>query len=1115
MGAVYQAWDEELGVSVALKVIRPEITADPAAARDIERRFKRELLLARQVTHKNVVRIHDLGELNGIKYLTMPYIQGSDLASVLRQEGTLSVVRTLAIARQVAGGLEAAHAAGVVHRDLKPANIMIDADEQAVIMDFGISRSVSGAGATMAGAVVGTLEYMAPEQAMAQPVDHRSDIYAFGLMVRDMLVGPRNAGGAETAVAELMARMHMALPPARAVDASIPVGLDALITRCTEPNASARYQTTRELVADLESLDQNPHRTKGLTAPLLRPGVGGPAATGSAARSAPRGAARAAIAAGLLVAVLGGGWLLRGQFTGETATSSGPAADKPLSLAIVPLRNSTGNPTLDWLGPSLADMLAADIGQSPRLHLVSQDRVFQLLRDLRIGSATELDAGTLRRLSEFTSADTVASGRFEQLGEQIRINVTLHSGSREPIVVRASAAGENDLLRAAQELAAGIRQNLALSADAVRDLEARAFRPSTTSVPALRHYGEGVQLAREGEHLAATARFEDATLADPQFALAFSKLALSFDAIGRGPEAEEASRQAVSLSGQLPADERELIVGTHARVVDDVDDAITSLERLVEARPSDMQLQFELAELYERNGAFEKAAAAYGRVVQVDPKHGEALYAAGRVAIRRGDHQGSLESLNSALTIAIQLDKPEARARVLQALGIGYRNLGRHDDALTHFEQSLTIKKQIGDERGIASSLSEIAYIHDLQGRPEKAVDNYREALQIRRALGDKRGVGITLANLGASYLDRGRYTESLEVLKEAVQIHRETGDAGWEALCLTNIGNLYYAMAQYEEARTYLERALGLREKSKVASTIAVTLASLADVATRVGDYERAQQQYLRAIELWRADADRRGAAIGAFGMGTLLEQQARYGAAADAKREALETFRELKEQSFWFAEILGGYGATLTMLGRSDEARQPLAEALALARDLRHDALISQMLNFQGDAAYFAGDLKSARAHFQQAREAAERSANRYQVLRSRLNLGKVAAHEGRAAAVADLRSISREADSLGLRPLALECRQYLGLALLESGKAREARAEFQMALVGAERLGARTLMARIHRGLAKTFGIEGEAAQAARHASQATDIIETIRQESRVDAIAARYDLAPLDR
>src|SRR5215204_4624305 len=135
MGAVYQAWDAELGVAVALKVIRPEVMHDPAAAQDIERRFKQELLLARQVTHKNVVRIHDLGEIDGIKYITMSFIQGADLATVLQKDGTLAVPAALRITRQIAAGLLAAHEAGVVHRDLKPANIMIEG-EQSIIMDF-------------------------------------------------------------------------------------------------------------------------------------------------------------------------------------------------------------------------------------------------------------------------------------------------------------------------------------------------------------------------------------------------------------------------------------------------------------------------------------------------------------------------------------------------------------------------------------------------------------------------------------------------------------------------------------------------------------------------------------------------------------------------------------------------------------------------------------------------------------------------------------------------------------------------------------------------------------------------------------------------------------------
>jgi serine/threonine-protein kinase len=172
MGAVYQAWDAELSSAVALKVIRLDHRGR-AASTAAERQFKQELILARQVTHKNVVRIHDLGEIEGVKYLTMPYVEGADLGTVLRRDGKLTVPRALHLARQLAAGLQAAHEAGVVHRDLKPENIMLAADDTAVIMDFGISASSKEAAS---GGIAGTFEYMAPEQAAGAAVDGRADV---------------------------------------------------------------------------------------------------------------------------------------------------------------------------------------------------------------------------------------------------------------------------------------------------------------------------------------------------------------------------------------------------------------------------------------------------------------------------------------------------------------------------------------------------------------------------------------------------------------------------------------------------------------------------------------------------------------------------------------------------------------------------------------------------------------------------------------------------------------------------------------------------------------------------------------------------------------------------
>ncbi len=173
MGVVYQAWDEKLNLEVALKVIlKPEVS-DPFLAADLERRFLTELLLSRRVTHKNVVRIHDMGEVDGITYITMPFIEGTTLAEVIAKQ-SLSVRETLHLARQIAAGLGAAHEAGVVHRDLKPENIMIDKDRNALIMDFGLALSTTATNA--AEGIVGTLHYMAPEQAAGQAVDQRADM---------------------------------------------------------------------------------------------------------------------------------------------------------------------------------------------------------------------------------------------------------------------------------------------------------------------------------------------------------------------------------------------------------------------------------------------------------------------------------------------------------------------------------------------------------------------------------------------------------------------------------------------------------------------------------------------------------------------------------------------------------------------------------------------------------------------------------------------------------------------------------------------------------------------------------------------------------------------------
>ena len=257
MGVVYQAHDEELGEDVALKVLRaPARVSSPGSIAEMQRRFRAELVLARKVTHKHVIRIHDIGEIDGIKFISMPLVKGKDLSAIVAS-GPLPLERALRYARQIVAGLIAVHAAGVIHRDLKPSNIMIGEDDQVLLMDFGIARSATpaptGASRTMAGAVVGTTAYMAPEQARGEAVDQRTDVYGFGLIFYEMLCGTRQ----NLTVADLVARMKAAPASPRQLNGAVPGELDAIVTRCLKPAAGDRYQTSVELGSALNGFKRN------------------------------------------------------------------------------------------------------------------------------------------------------------------------------------------------------------------------------------------------------------------------------------------------------------------------------------------------------------------------------------------------------------------------------------------------------------------------------------------------------------------------------------------------------------------------------------------------------------------------------------------------------------------------------------------------------------------------------------------------------------------------------------------------------------------------------------------------------------------------------------------
>lgn len=263
MGRVYKVFDKRLKEEVALKLLRPDIADDP----QVVERFSNELKFARKIVHKNVGRMYDLSEAEGVLYITMEFVPGEDLKAFIKRAGQLSIGKTVAIIEQVCEGLVEAHKLGVVHRDLKPQNIMIDKSGNAHIMDFGIARSLSAEGITDAGVVIGTPEYMSPEQVGGEDVDQRSDLYSLGIILYEMVIG-RVPFHADSAFAVGMKHKSEKPQAPQTIDPQIYDSLNRMILRCLEKDKERRFQSAEEILSELKVIKESITTTREISREL-------------------------------------------------------------------------------------------------------------------------------------------------------------------------------------------------------------------------------------------------------------------------------------------------------------------------------------------------------------------------------------------------------------------------------------------------------------------------------------------------------------------------------------------------------------------------------------------------------------------------------------------------------------------------------------------------------------------------------------------------------------------------------------------------------------------------------------------------------------------------------
>lgn len=1020
MGAVYKAHDRELDRPVALKVIRPDMAARPG----VMERFKREILLASRISHRNVLRIHDLGEFGPIKFISMHYVEGTSLREVIDREAPLPLDKALPLFREMADALRAAHEAGVVHRDLKPSNILLDTDGHAYIADFGISRSLDHGGTmTETGAILGTVSYMSPEQARGEVPDHRSDIYSLGLIFFEMLTGSLPFQS-ENALSVLMKRVHEDVPTVRLSRKDLPPWIAGILARALRRDLAERYPNVEQLQRDLE---------RGRATLVI----------GRRLRRAAVYSAVAIVLAGAAIAAALRWWPAR-----RPPTLEAPRA----SVILLPFLNGTGEARFDWIRTGLPDLLRSDLQQTPSLRVIGGERVKETLESFKLDRGDEFSDAAIQQISRLIGADRVVTGKLLKAGTLFRVDarvlqVGVNSVTRDA-PLRVEGEGESALFSMVDDLGSRVREGLGISRRwgesrrGARDL-------STGSMEALRLYSEGAELARGGSDLEAAKRLEAALNEDPAFAAARALLAETYDRLGRVEDAKREADRAVDGLQKVSPYEAARVRAIRARLSGDMAAAGSAYRELRDAAPNDPDALRSLASFQEDQGELDGALETLRRAADVDPKNPEIRYALGRVRSKMGGSAEALADFQAALAIHTEAGNEEGRARVLNGLGNVCGILGRFDEALRHYQDSLAIRERIGDRRGVGVAQSNIALLLKSAGRYEEAIRTELKAIAVLEAIGDRAEAADAHKNLGDIFAEAGRAQEALDSYQTSLKILREIGDETNLAGTFASIGFIYAVLGRYDEAFFFQQSALEKRRRLGDRGNVLRSLIDIGLVEQVQGRYDEAFKYYDEGLRLAREMADRAGAVVLLANLSNIQTDQGDYAPALASLAEAEATARAIGDRNL-IATCLTYAGDVRVHVGDHEGARAALEEALGIAREIGSKALEAEILLNQGELLIARGPDDRALPVLRQAVSAAETSRDQRLVLLSKLR----AAAAGRQTR--EIEAVLGAARSARLRPLATAAELALAESLLASDRSSEAlrRAEKVLAEAGTMR-------------------------------------------------------------
>lgn len=1045
MGVVYRARDLSLDIDVAIKLLRPELARKPEAFE----RFRNELLLARQVSSPHVVRIHDIAQHGERWLISMDYIAGESLEYRLERQGPLSPEAAIALTRGLLAGLAAAHQCGVIHRDLKPANILFDHNDRAYITDFGVARSLGATGVTQTGLIIGTPEYLSPEQARGDSLDGRSDLYTVGLILYEALSGSLPFAGGTPA--ETVMRRLVRPPPSLArIRPELPAWLHRFDERLLKSLPEQRFASADEALRALEQ--QRVPR-------------------------APTERRRLLLVALALIALWGTVEVARRQLPLLVAAPVVTAAPAVTTVAVLPLRADAavaGAPELARaVEEHLRHWLRGDAGQA----VAPRERTLAALAR----AAPDLDEDALlRRLPELARAAGVQllwRGALRREGDVWKLELSRSDGAASFAVQGADAA----------QLFAAYRGALA---------ERQPTPPPALAETAAAGYGLALLAQDQRKPLQASEILQTLPAADVAASALLSAGLLQAEVDAQQEVLAATLRE--TLRAQPAAANDPAALQLQALVLDGGDAAarLNLLQRAIAAFPNDAELALLAAQALADGGQGERALALLEQRVGADAQDARAWFLLGRIAIQQGQaHRAVDDYLLRALVLWTRAGDLRAEAETRNALGVGYERLGQLDAAVEQYDRAATMRGKLQDRRGEATSLRNLAIVQAVQGERSAAEATLDKARGLLEALNDRASIADLHNDRGVVAEERGDFRAALAAYRDALALRQQLNTPTLVAQSLNNVAFCYFQLGEADNAAVYWQQALALYQQIDEREGALHVVQSMGLLELDRGHFAAAGQRLdasLREAEDLQLPEE---IAVAQTYRGELALAEGRSSDALAAGNAALAGFeRRADRRGAAEARLL----LARTALFVGDEAGADTALSALVEDELSPEQKAAASLA-RARLAQLRGEAQAAATQLEQAAMQAGEAHNAALLLESRIEQAKTSLMNKQwSRADGQIADLVKEAARRGQAPLrlgviALELRR----AVAADARSDGASGRYREALILLRQLGRWRGEAELHELGAQLLARQGEAAEAAAATAAAARAREQLLQ------------------